>query len=135
MAAGLTTYVQGELADWIRGTAFATAPVSLTVALSTVTLTDSGSNLVEPPAPDGYARQTITMVVPVHTEGAGTRIANSNALVFGPVVNNQWPTVVDAAVFDNSGNMLFKGPLIAPRTAPIGDTLSWGIETLEFKIK
>lgn len=132
---GHSTYVQTALASWFRGTAMPTAPVSLELALSTVTINDSGSNIAEPSIVDGYARQAITLTAPVHTENAGTRVANSNAMIFGPVTNNSWGTIVDAAIFDQAGNMLFKGPLAAPRVAPVGDTLSFGIDTVEFKVK
>jgi hypothetical protein len=111
------------------------APTSLEVALSTVVIDDDGANIAEPNVLHGYARQVITFGAPVHTENAGTRIANDIALIFGPVSTTIWPTIVAAAVFDDSGNMVFKGELVSPRTAPIGDTLSFGIGTLEFKIK
>jgi len=135
MAAGFSTYVQGQIAAWIRGTDMPTAPVTLEVALSTASINDDGSSLAEPNVLHGYSRQAITFGAPVHTENAGTRIANDIALIFGPVSTTIWPTVVAAAVFDNLGNMIFKGDLASPRTAPIGDTLSFGIGTLEFKVK
>lgn len=132
---GHSTYVQTALASWFRGTSMPTAPTSLEIALSTVSINDDGSNISEPATLDGYSRQTITLTAPVHTENDGTRVANSNAIIFGPVTNNSWGTIVDAAVFDQAGNMIFKGSLAAPRVAPVGDTLSFGIDTVEFKVQ
>ena len=111
------------------------APISLEIALSTTAIDDSGASISEPSGSDGYARQPITFTSPVHTENDGTRIANANAIIFGPISNNSWGTIVSAAIFDQSGNMLFKGPLAAPRVAPVGDTLSFGIDTVEFKVQ
>lgn len=133
--AGNSVYVQAALTNWFRGTVMPTAPVTMELALSTVSLNDAGSNLTEPSGTDGYARQAITLVAPVHTEGQGTRVANVGAIIFGPVTNNSWGTIVAAAVLDQAGNVLFHGDLAAPRAAPVGDTMSWGIETLEFKVK
>lgn len=134
--AGNSTYVQTSLAAWFRGTAMPTAAGSLELALSTVTLSDDGSNIAEPAMVDGYARQVITFTVPVHTENAGTLIQNSNAIIFPTVINNSWGTIVSAAVFDAvGGNMLFEGDLVAPRNGPVGDTLSFGVGTLQFRVR
>lgn len=132
---GNSTYVQQAVANWFLGTPMPTAPVTLELALSTVSISDDGSNITEPGMSFGYARETITFSTPVHTENDGTRIANSNAIIFGPIVSSGWGTIVAAAVFDQAGNMIFKGDLAAPRVAPIGDTLSFGIDTVEFKVK
>lgn len=132
---GHSTYVQNALANWFLGTIMPAAPISLEIALSTTSINDSGSNISEPGMSDGYSRQTITLTTPVHTENDGTRIANNNAIIFGPVTDNAWGTIVAAAVFDQAGNMIFKGDLAAPRVAPVGDTLSFGVDTVEFKVK
>ena len=132
---GNSTYVQEALANWFTGTVMPTAPVTLEVALSTVVIDDDGANIAEPSGVDGYARQAITLTSPVHTEGLGTRVANSNSLIFGPATNNSWGTIVAAAVLDQAGNFIFHGSLSAPRVVPVGDTLSFGVETLEFKVK
>lgn len=132
---GNSTYVQGALANWFLGTGMPTAPASLVIALSRVVIEDDGANIDEPSTSDGYARQSIILTAPVHTENDGTRVANSNAIIFGPVSNTTWGTITSAAVFDQAGNMLFKGNLAAPRVAPVGDTLSFGIDTVEFKVR
>lgn len=132
---GHSTHVQISLSSWFRGVTMPAAPTSLEIALSTSAINDDGSSISEPEALDGYSRQSITLTPPVHTENDGTRLANSNAIIFGPVVNNSWGTIAHAAVFDQAGNMLFKGQLAAQRSAPVGDTLSFGVDTVEFKVK
>lgn len=134
--AGNSEYVQLALTNWFRGTAMPTAPASLELALSTVSLSDDGSNIAEPAGLDGYARQAVTLTAPVHTENAGSLVSNSNAIIFPVVVNNSWGTIVAAAVFDTvSGEMLFEGDLVAPRNGPVGDTLSFGVGTLQFVVR
>lgn len=113
-----------------------TAPASLELGLSTVSLSDDGSNIVEPSIVDGYARQTVVLTAPVHTENAGTLVQNQNAIVFPTITPGAWGTIVAAAVFDAvSGEMLFEGDLVAPRNGPVGDTLSFGVGTLQFVVK
>ena len=133
--AGLSTYVQQSLANWIRGSAMPTAPVSLVVALSSTPINDDGTGITEPAGIDGYTRQAVTLTAPVHTEGAGTSVSNTAPLVFGPAVNQNWPAMKYAAVFDNGGNMLFKGPVATQRTASVGDTLSYGIGAIQFNVR
>lgn len=134
LMSGNSEYVQTALANWFTGTTMPSAPTTVSVALSRTSVNDSGSNIDEPPSGVGYSRQVITLTSPVHTENDGTRLANANAIIFGPVANTSWGTIVSAAIFDQSGNMLFKGDLAAPRVAPVGDTLSFGIDTIEFKV-
>ena len=131
---GHSTYVQTALASWFRGTTMPAAPTSLQLALSRVSIDDGGTNIDEPENVNGYSRQTITLTAPVHTEGDGTRVSNDNAIIFGPISNSGWGTIVAAAIYDQAGNMLFKGDLAAPRVGPVGDTLSFGVDTVEFKV-
>lgn len=133
--AGNSVYVQTALANWFRGTAMPTAPVSLELALSRVTLSDDGSNIDEPSVLDGYARQAVTLTAPVHTENLGTIVQNQNAIVFPTIINNSWGTIVAAAVFDIAGDLIFEGDLVAPRNGPVDDTLSFGVGTLQFRIR
>lgn len=134
--AGNSVYVQNALANWFRGTAMPTAPASLEVALSRATLDDDGSNIDEPSIVNAYARQPLTLTSPVHTENLGTIVQNQNAIVFPTVTVATWGTIVAAAVFDTvSGEMLFEGDLVAPRNGPVGDTLSFGVGTLQFRVR
>jgi hypothetical protein len=130
--AGNSRTVQLAFANWLRGTAMPTAPTSLILALSTTVILDDGTNFTEPTT--GYARQALTLSAPVFTEGVGSTVSNSNAIVFGPA-SASWGTVVSAAVLDQTGAMLFHGTFAAVRSVPLGDTVSFGIGTLEFNVK
>lgn len=127
----LSTYLQGLIAGYVRGTDFPSAPASLEVALSSADPLADGSGLSEPPAIDGYARQTLTLDPSVATLGAGVSAFNNSPIVFGPVVNTAWPTVTHVAIFDDSGNMLFHGDINVPRTPPVGDSLPMAVNALQ----
>lgn len=128
-----STYLQGLIAGYVRGTDFPTAPVSLEIALSSADPLADGSGLSEPPGADGYARQTLTLDASVATIGSGVSAFNNTPIVFGPVANNDWPTVTHVAVFDDSGNMLMHGPLNAQRTSPVGDELPFAVNALQLQ--
>ena len=129
--AGFHRTIQLALANWLRGTAMPAAPSSLTLALSTTSILDDGSGFTEPGA--GYSRQAVTLTTPVHTEGVGTIVRNANAIVFGPAATN-WGTIVSLAVLDQTGTVVLKGNLTAPRACPSGDTISIGIGVVEFNV-
>ena len=121
--AGNSEYVQLALANWFRGTAMPTAPASLELALSTVSISDDGSNIAEPSVLNGYARQAITLTAPVHTENAGTLVQNSSPIVFPTITTATWGTIVAAAVFDTVSVWSSSAvPLIV--TAPLGASLT-----------
>ena len=130
----LSKAVQGYLAQWIRGTSFPAPPTTLYIGLSTTVPKDNGTSFTEPTLAQGYTRQIVVLGAPVHVEGVGTTVTNTNALVFGPAATSNWPTVVAAGVFDQSGNLLFKGEFTVPRSAPIGDSLSFGVGTITFRV-
>jgi hypothetical protein len=129
---GFSRTVQLAIANWLRGTAMPSAPTSLLLALSTTVIQDDGSQLTEPGG--GYTRLPVTLTAPVHTQGSGTVVRNVSGAVFGPATV-PWPAVVSVAVMDQSGNILLKGNLTAPKTAAVGDALPFGIGTLEFNVR
>lgn len=127
----LSTYLQELVAEYVRGADFPTTPVSLELALSASDPLDDGSGLSEPPALDGYARQTITFDPSVATLGSGVAMLNSTPIVFGPVTNNTWPTVTHVAIFDSASNLLFHGPMNVQRTSPVGDQIPFAAGALQ----
>jgi len=126
-----STYLQGIIAGYVRGSDFPTPPASLEIALSASDPLADGTGLTEPSAADGYERQTITLAPSVATVGAGVSAFNNAPIVFGPVANNAWPTVTHVAIFDNSGNMLMHGELNVQRTSPVGDELPMAVNALQ----
>lgn len=129
---GFSRTVQLAVANWLRGTPMPAAPTGLSLALSTSIINDDGTGFVEPTT--GYARIPVTLTAPVHTEGAGSVVRNVAGAVFGPATA-PWAAVVAVAVLDQSGNILLKGILTAPKTAATGDALPFGIGTLEFNVR
>lgn len=129
-----SSYLQGLIAGYVRGTDFPAPPASLEIALSTADPLADGSGLSEPPGTDGYSRQTLTLNPSVATIGNGVSAFNSAPIIFGPVVNNNWPTVTHVAVFDDSANMLWHGPLNAQRTSPVGDELPFAASALQLQV-
>lgn len=132
--AGLSKQLQTMTVNWVRGIPSTTPPAALFVALSTTRINDDGTGMTEPSGLNGYARQPLTLGAPLHVEGAGTSTTNTIPVIFGPATNQNWPTITHAAVVDGSGTVIFSGPVASPRTAPVGDTLSYGVGVLQFNV-
>lgn len=125
--------VHSALAAWILGAPMPTAPTSLRLALSAGDPTEDGSGLNEPVGA-GYARQIVTATAAAYPSG-GTLITITGAVIFGPVVGSNWPTLTHGALFAQDGTLLAFGPLGVNRTAPVGDTISFGPGALQFLVK
>ena len=129
-----SSYLQGILAGYVRGSDLPAPPTSLEIALSSADPTADGSGLSEPPAGDGYARQSLVLTAPTSTNTLGSSCFNTAPITFGPVSNTAWPTVTHVAVLDNSGNLLMYGPLNVQRTPPVGDALPFSANALQIQI-
>lgn len=131
--AGFGSNIHQALADWITGTSMPSPPSSLKLALSAGDPTETGAGLVEPVGA-GYIRQTVVLT-PQAGEGGGTLLTNMSPVVFGPAVDSVWPTLTHGAILDSAGNIIAFGPLGVNRTAPIGDTISFGPQAFQFLVK
>ena len=120
------------IAAYINGTQMPPPPASLLVALCVGSPSQDMSTLVEPPGP-GYVRQPVTFTASPHPDG-GTLLTSNVVAIFGPVVQANWPTVSWGALFDQDGNSIAFGPLGVNRTAPVGDTVSFGVGALQFLV-
>ncbi|MBI1313685.1 hypothetical protein GC176_20525 [bacterium] len=118
--------------NWIKGTSFPTAPISLKIGLLTAAPNADGSGVSEPSG--GYARQSITFGS-VNASGGVSSITNSAPVVFGAASGSDWAQVSYAAIFDQDGNMLAYGPLSAARVAPVGDTISFGTGAVQLRLQ
>ena len=135
MSFSLSQTVQGYFMAWVRGTDMPSAPQNLEIGLLTGLPNHDGTGVNEPNNLNGYSRQAVSFDAAT-VNGQVTTIQNSSALVFGPVTGSDWPTVTHAAVFDaDTGDMLWYGPLPASRTAPVGDSASFGAGAIQFKLK
>lgn len=116
----MTDYLaEALLGVTVYGTPF-TAPATVYLALYTDATTDAGGGTEV--VGGSYARQPVTFA----TTGDPHAAENTDALAFAdmPAV-----TVTNAAVMDDptAGNMLYHGPLVAPKTSAAGDTVNFAV--------
>lgn len=126
-------YLENLTAEWIRGTDFPSAPLSLQLALSTADPLDDGSGLAEPSG-GSYIRQAITFN-PAATTASGVQITSDSGIVF-PIATVAYGVITHIAVFDSSGtNMLFFAPLAVSKSYNIGDPFSFAAGDISHTIK
>lgn len=116
---------------WLRGIQ-TTAPTALSVGALTGVPNPDGSNVYEL-AGGGYQRRSITLSEEI-TSGGVTTSQNTTAIVF-PTASANWPTVTHLGIFSNTGDLLFYGALAAPRAIQQGDALSFGVGTIQLRLK
>lgn len=124
----LSKYLAGKIANWINGSTFPSAPVSLRVALSNGDPLYDASGLVEPT--HGYARQTITFS-PAVSDDEKSAIGQTNHVIFTPTSGQAFGALTHVAIFDVSGNMLFSGALAVPKTYGVDETVDFLAGTLK----
>ena len=78
-----------------------------TVALFTVTPTETTAGTEVSTNSTGYSRQTVSFTTATTTSHV-TKVSNDDTITFGPATSS-WGTVTGAAVFDDLGNMLVFG--------------------------
>jgi len=127
--------VQIDVLGWIAGTDMPAAPSSVKFGLLTAIPTHDGVTLHELSG-NGYARQTVTFgSVSTDNTNRISSMSNTNAIIFGPSTAD-WAAVTYGAYFDGTtGDMLAYGALATPRTAPNGDTISFGAGALQLRLQ
>lgn len=129
----LGAYLQGLIADWLRGSAFPAAPGALTIGISSTDPLADGSGINEPTGAQGYARQVLTFGAITSSQGNGSSIGNDAAITFGPVSGSEWSSI--RYVFISAGaNMLAYGPLNVARSLPVGDQFGFAPGSIQLKI-
>ncbi len=120
-------YLEIAVLDWLRGTAFPTAPTTVYLGLSTGDPGDDAAGLAEPAGAAAYVRQPVTFDPVIQVADRG-RIVNSGAITF-PTATANWGTITHAALFDalTGGTMLYQGALAAPRPVGLGDAITFAI--------
>src|SRR5256885_3707404 len=108
--AGKSTYLSDKMLNWLKGTAFGTAPTTVYVALFTTNPTsDDGTGAVEVSG-GSYARASITTSSGWSAiSGTNPRqISNSGTVTFATPTAN-WGSVTGIGVYDAStaGNLLY----------------------------
>lgn len=134
MTVAFSADLEVNVLDWIKGNAMPTAPGSVKFGLLTAEPGHDGTNLNELNG-SGYARQTVTFGA-ISTVGRISSMKNSLAVIFGPVTGSDWLPVTYGAFFNGDDDTLLAyGPLAASRTAPVGDTISFGVDALQLRCK
>ena len=124
----LSNYLEEALLNEVfRGIAY-TSPAAVYLALYTV---DPGETDVGTEVSGGaYARQAVTFGAPAQIGGKAT-IKNSVEIVF-PVATADWGIIVSVGVRDllTVGNLLYYGPMTAPKTIGNTDQLKFAVNAL-----
>jgi hypothetical protein len=108
--AGKSTYLSDKMLNWMKGTAFGTAPTTVYVALFTTNPSaDDGTGAVEVSG-GSYARASITTSSGWSSlSGTNPRQISNGSTVTFPTPSASWNSVVGIGVYDAStaGNLLY----------------------------
>jgi hypothetical protein len=138
MATGtsMSSYLEDQLLNWIKGSSFAAAPVTLYAALYTVNPNDAQASGTEVSG-NAYARVAITSATgwsAIVGAGAGTgdSITNSGIVTFPTPTGAGWGTVTGFALYDAAtvGNEIVWAALAASKVINAGDTVTFAIGAL-----
>jgi hypothetical protein len=127
--AGFSDYLENKLTDLImRGQAFS-APANVYIALFTAAPTDAGGGTEVSTSGTGYTRATLVTSLAnwagtqsagsvAASSGSGGVSSNNGVISFPTPSGGAWGVVTHFGVFDaiSAGNLLFWGPLGAPKT-------------------
>lgn len=104
------------------------------LALLTAAPNPDGTGIAEAASGHGYARQDVGLTDFTRLSGVSTT-SNDAALVFGPATTADWSSVTHAALFSSAGDLLAYGPLPAAKVCVVGDSLSFGIGSVQWRFK
>jgi hypothetical protein len=132
--AGKSTYLSDKMLNWLKGTAFGTAPTTVYVALFTTNPTaDDGTSAVEVSG-NNYSRVAITTSSGFSAlSGTNPRqISNSGTVTF-PTPSGSWGAVIGIGIYDAStaGNLLYWNS-ISSQTIGSGVVASFAASALVF---
>ncbi len=120
-------YLEDQILNWMKGTAFAAAPAGIWLGIMTAAPTASNSGGVEA-AYTGYARQQVTLgsLAGVTTLGSGDDATNSAVITFPTNNSGSTVTIVSYALFDaaTAGNLLMLEST-SPVAIPTGTALQF----------
>ncbi len=133
---GASTVLKDRVLNWLRGTAFATAPVTGYVGLYT-TATGPGAEGTEVTG-GAYARVAVTSATgwaAPATDGAKRYIVNTGTVTF-PTATAAWGTVTHWADHDaaSGGTRYLFGALPSSRVINANDVASWPAGSLRMDI-
>lgn len=132
----MSSYLEDQVLNWMKGTTFAAAPATVYVALYTATPTDANASGTEVTG-GTYSRKAVT------TSTGWSAISGSGPHTISNAGTIDWTTTLPActlvafAVYDASsaGNELFWGPLTGqPISVNAGDPTSFAAGALVINI-
>lgn len=133
MTVAFSAALEVNILGWVKGTAFPAAPGSVKFGLLSSIPDHDGGNLNELNG-SGYARQTVAFgSITTDATNRLSSMTNVSAVIFGAATAD-WAAATYGAFFDgDSGDLLAYGPLAAARQAPNGDTISFGVGSLQLR--
>ena len=135
MATGtsMSSYLEDQLLNWIKGTTFVAAPATLYVALYTAAPNDASASGTEVSG-NAYARVAITSstgwsAIAAAGAGTGDSITNAGIITFPTPTPAGWGTVTGFALYDavTVGNEIVWAALTASKVINAGDTVSFAV--------
>ena len=126
--AGLSDYLENQVLNWLRGTAFATAPGTVYLSLHTADPGETGAN--EHGATAGYVRRAVTLTAPP------SPITNTANIEYPVASTNYSAAITHAGLWDalSAGNFLAGGALTASRTITTGIIPRWSAGAFSFAL-
>jgi len=127
--ASLSSYLETEILEWVKGTTFAAAPATVYVDLL-----DSGDSSILNTIAGSANRQAITFGT-ITTDGTGQIMSNSSDITFTASAVGS-ATAVAAAIYDaqTGGNQLAQQDLSSSKAISNGDEVKFSAGNLTFKM-
>lgn len=118
--AGFSDYLEDKILNWIRGTAFGTAPTNVYVGLFSAAPNDAGGGTEVTTTIRVAGRVAATFGAP-----SGGSMSNSSTVDFGTAAGGA--SVTHFGIFDasSSGNLLGWAAVTTPQTVSAGNTVSF----------
>lgn len=133
MTVAFSAALEVGVLNWVKGTDFGSAPSAVQFGLLTAAPGHDNTNLNELNG-DGYNRQDVTFgSITTDNTARLSSMTNTGAVIFGPASADWDPATYGAFFNKDDGSLIAYGPLAANRTAPNGDTISFGVDSLQLR--
>jgi len=125
-----TNFAKNYAQNFLFGGVSFTPPANYYIALSTTSISSSGSNLSEPSGA-GYARVQIPNTKSYFTNAVNGALVNSGSIVYGSS-SGSWGTIVDIALCDalTSGSVWYYTTLTTPKVVQDSTIISFSASAI-----
>jgi len=125
-----TNFAKNYAQNFLFGGVSFTPPANYYIALSTTSISSSGSNLSEPSGA-GYARVQIPNTKSYFTNAVNGTLVNSGSIVYG-LSSGSWGTIVDIALCDalTSGSVWYYTTLTTPKVVQDSTIISFSASAI-----